>query len=304
MGSDTFSPYYESTAFQEFATASREKDFTRLARILEEQLAVTTGREKAFWLLLRYERRSKSYRSPRELRTLWAEFDTLLAIDPTDPEVLRPVVMKALLLYWDSEHNDGLAAMMPVLRPFRHQFLPDHLLRQVLGGLALRRRQWRSAYRHFTLAIRDFQRLSGAQIKAQEGSMPHQFAQRAQAAVALGWLDKAERSVEEARAYLEQLPRRPGINFPLALAEAGLAHARGQYQEARSILHAAEADPQMLRPIYGDVDFLLMAARIARSEGNMSSFDHFCQKAQALCTEYDMPLTAASVQAVMNGAEY
>jgi tetratricopeptide (TPR) repeat protein len=306
MGTGIFQIYYESPAFKEFHNAvCVTRNFEHQARIVEQQVSNTSGTEKVFWLILRLERRQDTCRSPRDVRLLWSDLAEILAAGPHEPGVIECVINKAVQLYWISEHSDQLAAMLPVFRPFRGRGLMNMLVRQNLGELAIRKRRWYSAYRHYSLALDTFQASSGSERKLLEGVAQHQYAQRAQAAAIMGRMQPAQADIAAAQALAASKP--PGVrrNYPLALAEATMAYLERRYQDARSILQYADATtPAHGRPVYADVDFLLMAARIARAEGNMPSFHHFCQQAQAICTEHEMPLTGAAVQAVISGADF
>jgi hypothetical protein len=304
MSAGAFQRYYASPAFQELRVAQRARDFARVAQIMQTQIASTSGGERAFWLVLQYEKRRDTY-APRDLHKLWPDLAGILATGPNDPDVIYSVALKAFQLYWFSERPGKLGTMLPPFRPCRHGFQSDFYMRQFLGGLAQKKRRWYSAYRHYDLSIRAFYALSGAHRESASGHLHYLHAYKAYTAAILGRLPEAKAEVAASKAVAATRPARYFEPYPLALAEAIIAYVERRYHDARGALHLANAVPSdYKRRPSADVDFLLMAARIARAEGNMRGFDHFCEQAHALCTDHDMPLTKAAVLAVVSGAEF
>lgn len=275
-------------------------------RIVHQQIAVTKGSEQAFWLMLQLGQRMNQLHTPSEYRSVLPQLQEMMAVAPDDPDTVHAVANTALVIYAWAESPEGLVQLFPLFRPHRQGLLRDVSIRGNLAILMAKKRRWYSVYRNTTLTRNLFDELPEAKRSGGQGYLHFNYARRAVATVALGWYDQAERDITAARAMRDARP--PGYFQPdfLALAEAALAHARGLYQEARAALQIATNAPsrRYKRPPWVEVDFLLMAARIARSEGNLSSFHHFCQQARALCAEHDMPLSAATVEAVANGAEY
>jgi len=94
---------------------------------------------------------------------------------------------------------------------------------------------------------------------------------------------------------------------PTALAQAELALHQGEFKAAHAALQQglarnAETPYARLKPLT-QVKVELFAARLARAQGNMVGFQHFAQRALAIAREEDLPLSAAAVTAVIQGAE-
>jgi hypothetical protein len=245
------------------------------------------------------------YRPFHEYRTAWSDLHEILSHGSNDPNIAQLVANLAIHVCLHLERSDGLETIMPVLLPLKHHLLASYQIRAVLGRLELKRRRWYSAYRHLTLALELFEASPEIFRARQKGYWHFHFTRRARAAVAMGWLDKAEADIAESRSIANDRPPGYFAPYPLALAKASLACAQHRFSDARFFLQQADAQPsEFPRLPDAEVDFLLIAARIARAEGNMQSFGHFCQRALVYCTERDMRLTKASVQAAMNGAEY
>ncbi|HLN61174.1 MAG TPA: hypothetical protein VK464_06425 [Symbiobacteriaceae bacterium] len=295
--------FIESEAYQELVRASRSSDFARQAQIVEQQIASTQGAERAFWLHVRLARKIGICRTPRELINLVPEFKDLVSVPPNDLDRVQSIAATAINLYVYGERSDALAYVLPLLRPHRRALAQVHGIRHNLGLLFVKKRRWHSAYRNLSLCLELWKQQPQVEQESKGGYRYFVHAQRAVAAVALGRYDEAATSIAGAHAVMAQRP--PGYFQPafVSLAEAALAHAQGEYQTARNFLQTANVTSKMGAP-WLTFDFLLMAARIARSEGNQNGFTHFCQQARALCAEYDMPLSAAAVEAVANGAEY
>lgn len=297
------SSYFESEAYQELVQAYRARDYALQGQIIERQVATTKGNENAFWLRVRLDRRVSFCSTPREFMNLKPDLEALLSVAAEDPEHIHSLATTAIHLYLNGEYGDALARVLPLLRPFRQVLSNSHGIRHNLGLLFAKKRRWHSAFRNLTLSLKLFDLLPKARQEAQGGYRYFVYTQQAIVAVALNRYDTAAESIAGAHAVMATRP--PGYFHPafVGLAEAALAHARGEYQLARSFLQTANATAKTGIP-WVEFDFLLMAARMARSEGNLSSFHHFCQQARALCAKHDMPLSAAAVQAVANGAEY
>jgi hypothetical protein len=298
-------PYRDSEAFREACEANKAKDVARLGRILDHQIATTSGSEKAFWLALRFEKRIGTYRSLREYQTAWTDLYEMLCLSsPGDPGMANTVTNMALHVYLMLERSNGMETLLPMLRQSLHHLSFYHI-RATLARLALVKRRWYSAYRHFTLAREQFEASPANFQEGQKCKWHFYFARRASAAVALGWLDKAEADIARSRAIRDEYRGSSLSPHDLGLAEAALAYAQRRFVDARAALQFADAQPiTHARWPSCEVDFLLMAARIARAEGNTRSFEHFSLQALEICREQNLPLSAAAVNAVMNGAEY
>lgn len=298
--------YYETAAYRELVTAVRSMDMEASARIIQRQVDATTGPEQAFWLLMQFGRRMNQSVTPREYGSMWPQLQQILAIAPNDAYTVSSVANMAILIYAYSEFPEVLVRLRPWFRAYRHDLLKDSSIRANLAIILAKKRRWYSAYRNQTLDEILFEQMPESQRQGREGYKHFTYAGRAVSAVALGWYDQAEIDVAKARAIMEERP--PGYFTPdfMALADAALHHARGRYQEARVVLQIATTHPnrRYRRRPGVEVDFLLMAARIARSERNLRGFTHFCRQARVLCAENDLPLSAAAVEAVANGAEY
>jgi hypothetical protein len=302
----TQAEFEQTPRYRAFQAACRSVDNAAQARIIQEAVAQTTGEEKAFWLRFQEGQRwVTKYFHPTDAVMGWVELHHMLANAGNDAGMYRDLIIRAVGLYFMTERRDLWAALFPELRPHLRLINHSWAFCHHLGHLRLRQRRWRAAYVTTNRAMARVQ----AKYPDRYGDSVtwiHMLTLRAVAATAMGWLGVAEKDVELATALEARLDRRLMEPYGLALAQSELAFAQGRFQGARAALQegmARSTTSQHKPHPYQQVDFDLLAARIARAEGRMASFQHFCEQALNRCLEWGLQLSEARVRAIMAGAE-
>jgi hypothetical protein len=300
----TIAEFEQTPRFRAFCEAAEAADFAAQIRIKQEAIAQTTGEEKALWLHFQETRSwTKKYFHPTDALQGWAELHAMLAT-AQDEMTRQNAIIRAVGLYGITQQTDLWANLFRELRPHLRLIKDSWAYCFNLGQLRLRQRRWRSAYLTITRAMTRRQRKKPH--SQQSAAWVHIHANRAIAALACGQLERAMEDVALATALDAQFDRTYIEPYPLALAQAELALAQGNFQAARRALQEgmARATVCQQKPLpFQCAEFDLAAARIARAEGNMSSFHHFCEQALARCLEWNLRMTEVSVRAVMAGAE-
>jgi tetratricopeptide (TPR) repeat protein len=298
--------WVETADFQQVMQLSHTWDLTALNRHLEARLAATQGRERAFWLLVRANRRAMDVQVSHVLDAAWADLEEALRIAPDDPSNRADTLAAALNICLTTERSE---LFLPTLKGLRHCYYlvdPVGVFWQYVGIMHMKRRRWHQAARALERAIVEFTELEPVRKELYECRLSHCYAWRAIGLVACGRIEESVASIELGQALARRQPPQ-GLNHLLfATAQAEVALHEGRPQVARSALqHGLVLDSDANRPKQppsqlAEID--LLAARIARAEGNQVGFTHFCNKALAICDQYKLPLTAARVRAVLAGA--
>lgn len=297
---------YESEPYLELTKAVRQKDMARAGAIIAEQIAASTGEDRLAWMRMQVSSRLLYAKTPRQKLDHWPMVAGLADEAGPDPDKQRSVIGWAQVLLLETERVQELARFCLRLRPGYALFMRNrwahHNNRAMLHSLHGR---WVRAYRAYTRSMEAFEQFPEAQKAALRGHVAAQLAERSICASAMGRLDRCEADLREARAIREGLPG----EFPwyMYLAEAELALNRVQYARARAALQTAivrlKSDSTANAP-RGQVRIELLAARVARAEGNASGFQHFASRALAIATEHDLKLSEAEVRRVMDGAPH
>jgi tetratricopeptide (TPR) repeat protein len=301
-------PWFETQRYKDFIKVHQSMDFAERARLLEAALRETTGPERLFWLRCRLTIRLQTASTrPRDAEAAWRDLEELLAGPQDSVEDSRYITMAAIGLYVTTERRDLWAPFFPRVLPHLRRAVRLHIpWHGNMGNLRLRQGQWRKAFRHYTKAIAGFHALTPAQQHGQRGILIFMHAGRAIASVACGHLDAAVADLSRAVAVDSEFKRGFAEPYPLARAQAKVALAMGDFAAARSAVQegiARSAVSQYKPRPYDLIKFDLIAARMARAEGNSASFHHFCNEALSLSQEWSLPWSEARVRAVLAGAE-
>lgn len=298
--------WVESEPFQQVMNACRTNDRNTLNRIVEERLATANGPERAFWLRIRAKQRSRDALFPQMMEVAWADLEEARRNDTGSSEGHLETLSDAFGLSLKSERVDRLISVLQAIRLEYGRLDALPFFWQDLGMLNMRRGRWRKAARAFTRAMEAFGRLTMREQSTFACRLAHFHAWRSMCLVACNNSVGAAADLETALTLAAGEPERNISHLTMGMARAELALQRGLLQEARVALqHGVMQDAMLKRPKAMPAqmaDTELLAARIARAEGNPVGFAHFCEKALAVCTQYRLPLTESRIRAVMAGA--
>lgn len=298
--------WVDSVQFRQVMNACRANDRNTLNRIVEERLSAVAGSERAFWLRVRAAQRARDALMPHLVEMAWVDLEEALQAASDDLQEQLQTLSAAFGLSLTGERPDKAAQLLKALRRnFRHlKAMP--FFWQGLGFLNMKRGRWCKAARAFDRAIAAFDHLSEYEKELYACRQVHFHAWRSVCLLACGDRDGAARDLEKALALAELHPPQNLNHSALGVAKAELALERGLIQEARVALqHGVMQDALLKRPKAEPAHLAereLLAARIARAEGNQVGFDHFCDKALSICAQYRLPLTEGRVRAVIAGA--
>lgn len=298
--------WVESEPFQKVMNACRTNDRNTLDRIVEERLASAQGPERAFWLRIRAKQLSRDALFPHVMEVAWADLEEARCAAQDDPEGHLETLSDAFTLSLRGERVDRLFSVLRAIRLAYGKLDGVPFFWQDLGNLNMKRGRWQKATRAFTRAVAAFGRLTAREQGTFACRLAHYHAWRAICQVACNNGAAAAADLETALALSANEPEQNISHLTMGMARAELALHRGFPQEARAALqHGVMQDALLKRPKATPAqmaDTELLAARIARAEGNQVGFAHFCEKALALCEKYSLPLTESRVRAVMAGA--
>lgn len=295
-------PWTISAIHDVLADAMRNNDPVTIMRLVTEQIESTEGAEKAYWL--RYRAMAKRrYGHALNRASVEADLTEANLADPSDvTSAVKDILNQAVV----QQHLSLLAQIDRRLRPaIRKELYGDWRYWTQIGHLHRLRRRFYQAYRAFSRALRLFLNISPEEMRNNRGWTIAVSSSQARAALRVGRLDEAVISLDRAIAVDREVDRRHMNPIHLAIAQAEVSFAMGRYAEA---IHAMQmgrsrAAAKEFRPMPSDqIDTALIAARVARAEGNMAGFQHFCQQALDMALDNNLPLTATEVQAVMDGA--
>jgi tetratricopeptide (TPR) repeat protein len=294
-------PWKTSALHDILANAMRSNDALTIMRLVTEQIETTEGAEKAYWL--RYRAMAKRHYG-HALNQASVEAD-LTEANLTDPDFTANV--KYILNQAVVQQRLSLLAQIDCrLRPaIRKELCGDWRYWAQVGHLHRLRRRFPQSYRAFSMELRLFLNISPEEMRNNRGWTIAVSSVHARAALRVGKLDEAVISLERATAVDREMDRKHVNPIYLAIAQAEVSFAMGQYAEAIHALQMgrSRAAAKDFRPMPPDqIDTALIAAKVARAEGNMAGFQHFCQQAMDLAMDNNLPLTATEVQAVMDGA--
>lgn len=298
---------FESEPYRELIDAIRTRDYARSAAIVNAQIAQSGGPEHLFWRCVRVELSWQTCRTPADYAESWPELERIYRLDPGNPLVQQRVLALAshVLLATERGYPPWVRELRPGLRLMRSEGAQYWTRRALWHEL---QRRWLPAYRAYSKAIACHEALPDAQKHAFAGRLVFLLAGRAICGLACKQLATVKTDIELSSTLLDQFPRNYMSPLLTALAQAELALFEGRFRDARTALQqglARNAETAYAR-LKADkqVRVELFAARLARAEGNLVSFEHFAKRALAIATEHGLPMSAAAVKAVMAGAEY
>ncbi|HYG58915.1 MAG TPA: hypothetical protein VD902_12725 [Symbiobacteriaceae bacterium] len=301
---------FESEPYQKLTVATRSADYGQVGHILNTQVALAEGRDKVFWMGLRLEWARMNTFSTTDEWTLWPEVEAMYRYLPNDPVVQRTVASNAIAIMANSQRkpSDCPPWTRALYRGVRLHIQDGYLYWAQRAGMLANQRRWRAAYCAESRAIACFLSLPAAQQQAMNGRLILHHLKRVQSGLASNQLNQIEADFQAARDIMSKRPGNKVGRVDLAWAEGGWALHQGRYRDAHMFLQQAlillKESPHTHISVVHRVDIELLAARLARAEGNMVSFDHFARRALAIAEEHRLPLTAAAVRAVLAGAEY
>lgn len=297
--------WYKNPAYQELAHALREQDSVRQMGIIAEQIASLTGAEKAFWLVVRSNLRTTLPVPAWDVA--WSDLEAARQVAPDDPEVRRLVLRNGLGMAVATEKMAQFRALAAGMGRDYLGMRRDYILWPTLGTMHLARRRWGPAYRNWSRAVAGLESSSPERRSANVGWLSVYLGRRAIAAIGCGKLEQARLDVARAFELRGPALAKHYDYMQIGLPKAELAYAEGRLQDARAALqegltrNAAVGKPKLLLHLQIQTD--LLAARIARAEGNQEGFRHFCTQALGPAEANGLAWTAERVRAVEAGAE-
>lgn len=280
-------------------------DATTQFEIINAQLATVAGAERAFWLRVRANERARSALLPHDAQLVWLDLDEAVRTAPDDVDNRAHALVHSLGVCVRTERVDRFHAIQQSMRQWSRTIARMPYFWQNMALLHMRRRRWHQALKACSKALQTLQG-DARTLPELQCHLAHLYMYRSVAHLACGHAQQAAEDLARGQKLAEgQNPAR--INHvAFALAEGELHFRQGSTQLARAALqkglmksasYKQRPDPWRL------VETELLAARLARAEGNAVGFEHFCSRALTLCSQYDLPLSAASVAAVLAGAE-
>lgn len=284
--------------------AIRAHEWIECLTLTTEQVESTEGEEKAYWLTLRAEVRGWLAR-PAESAAAEADMQEAWRLGKDDPSFVVTRVLKKAIVTQQPELLREIPRSMRARA--RGELFGDWRYWMDLGAYHKMRRRWYQWYRSETRAVKVYLALSPEERKYDSGWIYHLRCVHSLAATRIGRLDEA---AEDVRLAAETRRERPDISpMLLAWAQAELALCQGDYPAAKEALNAGTAllaqIPRHIRPDPTTLaEFHMLAARIARAEGNMVGFRHFCEQALAIAIVAKFPCTERDIRLIMDGAEF
>lgn len=297
---------YESEPYRQLTEAVRKNDVSRAGAIVAGQVAVTDGEERFMWLGIQVSSRLRYAVTPRQKLEHWPAIVALAREAGDDPDRQRTAVGHAFVVLLETERIGDLALFCLPLRPgyaiYQREGWNYYFNRAQIHNLNGR---WGRAHRAFSRSLEAFRQMPEAKLSAMLGYVVGLFAERSICAGRLGRIDWAEQDLREAVATREAIKSEP--TWATCLAEAELALRSEEFSRARSMLQAADMRLKSSgTPLYPrmQVRMELLAARIARAEGNMASFRYFGSRALAVAREHDLALSEAEARRILDGAAH
>lgn len=294
--------WYESEPFQRLRAAVRANDYAAISQVMEEQVAMTEGADKAFWLMVRMGKWTR-YPATRMISRAWDDLEEALRVAPDHPGTQSSALYIALGLTVETERTERLAGVIRLLQPNVRWLQTDPRFWLNLGLLHYRRGQHKPAIGSFARTADGYHRQT-PEFQASFGChLVTAHALGALCSVRYGDLEGARLGIarmEQLYAELAPSAREPVV---VSLPKAELALYEGRLHDARSLMQAAVLekgwDPGQLSasPLLIEVD--LLAARTALAESNEAGFRSFCDKALARALHHDRPITAARIRRMM-----
>ena len=284
------------------AEATRRRDAATVIRLVTELVESTEGAEKAYWL--RYRAAVKrNFGDDENQESVEADLAEAMR---TWPEDVATSVYAALNRVFTEQQISHLNDIPRHLRHAAYQRLNgEWVFWSNIGYLQWLRRRFYQSYRAYTRTVHLYRNLSAEKRKNNGGWAVPVYSWHGRAALRLGRLEEAGADVAQATAVDRECERRHLHPMYLAIARAELAFAEGRFRAAIEEIQIGRsrstAGAFRIHPV-SQIDCDLVAARVARAEGNLVGFEHFCERALHIAEDKKLAFTAAEVQAVRNGA--
>ncbi|MFZ5826274.1 MAG: hypothetical protein ACOY94_18415 [Bacillota bacterium] len=287
---------FRSERFRRLLAQHEGGDHVGVRQELAAAIAESSGRERAFWLLVRSGGMINLPAPP--VGPIMAETREALAAAPGDVEVEALALLNLLGLAVRAERVEDAPDWVAMLhRVVRRASDPCRIWFN-LGTLQWRRGRPRAAVRNYTLALAEMARWDEEHKLCHQARFYMGHCYRALAALEAGLIEQAQHDVAAAERLLASTPT--ADEALLRLAQATLALHRGDAALARQRLQMIRVGEQVAKyrrtayPIRAEVE--AVAGLIALAEGNQEAFAHFIARAQAIAQEHQLPLTARRIE--------
>lgn len=299
----SFDSFFETEAYQQLVQAVRAENTQRMSEIIRKQVSSTAGAEQFFWLNLQLESRLRYTCTPGEMLGHWGAVMDLANAAGEDATLRQKAVAQAFAVLTTCERVGEVASFCLRLRDgyFLHRRTWTYWYNR--GLLYMLQSRYVLGHDAFTRALQMFGQLPPAQFSATRGWISSIHAHLAICAVANGLPETAESELRAAISSQLDQSRRPWL---ILMGDAELALFRRAFSAARTALQLARLESEANgsgRNPSSQIAMELIAARIARAEGNLLGFQHFASRALALTQQHDLPLSRARVRRIMEGAE-
>jgi tetratricopeptide (TPR) repeat protein len=284
------------------AEAIRRRDAATVIRLVTELVDSTEGAEKAYWLRYRASAKQDFGRggNPEAIEADWAE-----AMRAWPEDVATPVYA-ALNRAMSEQQMSHLKEIPRHLRHAAYQRLNgEWVFWSNIGYLRWLRGRFYQSYRAYTRTVYLYRNLPAEKRKNNGGWAVPIYCWHGRAALRLGRLEEAVADVAQATAVDQERERKHLHPIFLAVARAELAFAEGRFQAAIEEIQIGRSRSTAgafgLPPV-SQIECDLIAARVARAEGNPVGFQHFCERALQVAVDQKLAFSEAEVKAVLNGA--
>lgn len=298
---------YGSPLYKELTEALRAGDDIQAAAIIQRGIAQTTGAEQAAWKRFQWGRRWAYFATPDRWEEAWLELRDMLMLAPGDLDTQRDILTMSLSLVPYYERLAGIGLLIPLMRSNLPELLQGFAPRLSIGRTLLLRRLWNRAYILLRRSAESLENASPERLEAQKGYLCFIHSACAVAALYSGRSELALDHVTQAAAIDQPFRRNYLHPYWLYRAKAELALHSGRPADARTCiqegLNRIAGGKHKLDPAQS-ATFDLLAARIARAEGNAAGFKHFAERALATCRLHQLAWSERTVRAVLSGEPY
>ncbi|HWI62779.1 MAG TPA: hypothetical protein VNT75_13115 [Symbiobacteriaceae bacterium] len=296
--------YVDKKALSEFTQAIRANDLTAQMRIIAENLERSQGVQKAYWLSRRALLRMRI--TGEQLITGQNQADVEEATRLSNQSIdalLTPYVNRAFTFQQVAPLGEIPKELR--VRIWKEGFWHAFWFWRLAANFHWLRRRWYQTFRAYTRAIEALTIMPDEEREPYEGWYYVLYSGRARAALRCG---RSEQALVDLARTEAMMPTRPHLHpWHKAMAAGDVALYAGDYAKALAEVHtcvARLAELQMKLSDWWQVELDLLAARIARAQGNRVAFEGFCEKALTLCLEKRLPMSEAHVRAILQGEPY
>ncbi|HWI62780.1 MAG TPA: hypothetical protein VNT75_13120 [Symbiobacteriaceae bacterium] len=298
-------PYVDKKALDEYIRAIRSNDLIGQMRIITESIERSVGAEKAYWLQRRAACRMHITGNGEYSGQNRADFEEAFRLVPDD---LQGQLFGYLNRAFSLQQAAPLGEIPHALRVriWKEGLWHRYSFWLMAGDFHWLRRRWYQAFRAYTRSMEKLAIMTEEEYRRYEGWYYVLYSNRARAGLRCGHAGRVADDLQKAEAMT---PNRPHLHpWYLAMAKGEWALVRGEYADALGAINACLARlvevPTMMTLDTQRIELDLLAARIARAQGNQVGFDSFCAKALNLCLEKRLPMSEAHVRAVMAGEPF